>query len=94
MRKRTKSKVSKKTRAKAGSKARPKRKAHAPLKEMQDWMRRGERLFAVLLAKGGSVSRSMQKKMHKGLVRLKGQTDRMVESWEQEIAERLTGKRR
>lgn len=79
-------------RSKKADRPAPKRKRHVSLKELQDWMRRGEDLFAILLARGGNVSKGMKAGVQKGLARLKEQTDRMVESWEKEVAERLEKK--
>lgn len=79
---------------KAKTKAARDRKLHVSLNELHDWMARGEKLFAPVLAGGEEISRAMRDRVRKGLTRLKGQTDRMVESWEKEMAAHLERKDR
>lgn len=86
MKQRKKIKTKKK---KVSAKAARKRRAHVSLREFHRWLARGEKVFAPLLAGGGEISKGMRNGVRKGLVRLKGQTDRMVESWEKEMAAHL-----
>jgi hypothetical protein len=82
--------MTKRTKTKKGrAKAAP-----VSLAELHDWMARGEKLLGRVVARGGSASEGMRARVHRGLVRLKGRTDRILESWEREMVEHLKRSRK
>jgi hypothetical protein len=64
------------------------RRLHVSLSELHEWVERGEKLLGRVVARGGA-SKGVRARVHRGLVRLKGRTDRILESWEREMVEHL-----